>query len=172
MACLSGAGCNGWQVSLGEFAVKECQDDSIKAIGQFRIVPRTFVAHKRVSAVDLVPIEAQAKLVEASENLHATLKRDVRILPSPDHEQFATDVFSALDRVVVLALAKAALMHIRGIETGGAQYIGVHCGAEGEVTSDADTERAEFPCAVGPRRQVIERGACVGVVAGQLLSCL
>ena len=86
--------------------MEEGEHDSAKAVCQFGIVAGAFIAHKGVGTVDLMPVQAQTEFVEASEDSYTALKRDVRILPSPDHEQFAADVFSAFERVVVHTLAE------------------------------------------------------------------
>lgn len=63
MADLRSADGRGGPVALGEFAVEECKRDAVEIVGQFGIVTWAFVAHEGVGAVDLVPIETQAKLV-------------------------------------------------------------------------------------------------------------
>ena len=141
--------------------MEEGENDSVKAVRQFGIVAWAFVAH--------LPVETQAELVEASEHLHAAFERDVRVLPAPDHEQFAMDVFGGFERIVVHAFAEAALMDVGSVETGGAENIGVHGGAEGKVTADADAKGAELAGAVGACTKMIEDCACVGVVERQLL---
>jgi hypothetical protein len=160
------------QVAFGELAVEEVEDEAVEAVGEFGVVADAFVAHEGVGAVDLVPAEARAELVEAGEHLHAAFEGDVRVLAAPDHEEFAVDVGGALEGVVVHAFAEAALVDVGGVEAGGAEDVGVHGGAEGEVAADADAHRAEVAGAVGARGEVVEDGAGVGVVAGELLGGL
>ena len=58
------------------------------------------------------------------------------------------------------------------VEAGGGQDVGVHRRPEGEVPADADADGAELAGAARVRLQVIERGAGVSVVRGQLLGDL
>src|SRR5258708_2948026 len=67
------------------------------------------------------------------------------------------------------ALSESALVNVCSIEARGPQHIGIHRGAEREMPPDANTQRPKLPGAIRPRRQVIERGPRVGVVACQLL---
>ena len=82
------------------------------------------------------------------------------------------DVGGAGEGVVVHAFAEAALVDVGGVEAGGGEDVGVHGGAEGEVAADADAHGAEFAGAVGAGGEVVEDGAGVGVVAGDVLGGL
>ena len=106
------------------------------------------------------------------EDLHAAFGGDVGVLPAPDHEEFALNVFGSVEGVVVHAFAEAALVDVGGVEAGGGEDAGGHCGAEGEVSADADAHGAEFAGAVGAGGEVVEDGVGVGVVGGDGLGGL
>jgi hypothetical protein len=164
VAGFSGGGGLGGEVSFGQLAVEEVEDEAVEAVGEFGIVAEAFVAHESVGSVDLVPAEAGAKFVESGEDLHAAFEGDVGVLTAPDHEEFPLDVFGALEGVVVHALAEAAFVDVGGVEAGGGRDVGVHGGAEGEVAADADAHGAEVAGAVGAGFEVVEDGSGVGVV--------
>jgi hypothetical protein len=172
VAGFGGAGGLGGEVSFGQLAVEEVEDEAVEAVGEFGIVAEAFVAHEGVGPVDLVPAEAGAEFVEAGEDLHAAFEGDVGVLSAPDHEEFAVDVFGALEGVVVHALAEAALVDVGGVEACGGFDVGVHGGAEGEVAADADAHGAEVTGAVGAGAEVVEDGAGVCVVGGDWLGGL
>ncbi len=60
-------------------------------------------------------------------------------------------------------------MDVGGVEAGSGYDVGVHGGAEGEVTTDADAHGSEFAGAVRARGEMIENGAGIGVVGGDRL---
>ena len=76
-----------------------------------------------MGSVDLVPIQARSHFVQTLQYLHSPLGWDVRILASPNHEQFASDFASARHRVIAHALAKATLVNIGRVETYGAMHL-------------------------------------------------
>jgi hypothetical protein len=158
-------------IAFAKFAVKEVEYETVEAVGEFGVVADAFVAHEGMGAVDLVPGEGCAEFVEASEDGHSALGGDVRVLAAPDHEEFTLDVFGAFEGVIS-AFAEGAFMDIGGVEAGRGEDIGIHCGAEGEVAADADAHRSEVAGAVWPGFEVVERGAGVGVVAGELFGGL
>src|ERR1700722_12071679 len=118
VAGFGGGGGLGGEVSLGQLAVEEVEDEAVETVSELGVVAEAFVAHEGVGAVDLAPAEAGVKFVEAGEDLHAAFKGDVGVLTAPDHEEFALDVFGALEGVVVHAFAEAALMDVGGVEAG------------------------------------------------------
>lgn len=90
-------------VSIAEAAMEEAEDELQDALGELRIVTWTFVAEEGMCSVDLEPVEADISCVEASEDRGSTIERNVRILSSPDHEEFAVNLGSSRERIVVLA---------------------------------------------------------------------
>jgi hypothetical protein len=145
--------------------VEEVEGEAVERVGEFGVVAWAFVAREGVGAIDFVPTDAQAELVEAREDFHAAFGGDVRVLAAPDHEELAADLGGASERVVGHAEAESALVDVSGVETDGAEDVGVEGGgAEGEVTADADAHGAEAAGAIGTRGKVIEDGAGVGVV--------
>jgi hypothetical protein len=75
---------------------------------QLWVVAVTFIAHESVGAVDLDPLVVGSNFVEASEDLPSSFDRDVGVLSTPDVEQFALDVRSACQRVILLASTEGA----------------------------------------------------------------
>src|SRR5271170_2371752 len=96
--------------------MEEVEDDSIELKGQFGIVANAFVAHEGVSSVDFIPTELRADFIETGQHDCAAFERGMRVLASPDHQQLALDVLGTLERIVVHALAQAALVYIGCIE--------------------------------------------------------
>jgi hypothetical protein len=146
--------------------VEEVEDEAVEGVGEFGVVAEALVAHEGVGSVDLVPAELLFEFVEAGEDGHAAFEWDVRVLASPDHEEFALDLFCAFEGVVS-AFAEGAFVNVGGVEAGSGEDVGVHCGAEGEMAADADTHGTEVAGAVGAGFEVVERGAGVGVVTGE-----
>ena len=71
--------------------MKQLQHHPLQLVFERRIVARPFVAHKGMGAIHLDPLEVGVDLVETRLYLHATLQRNMRILPSPDVQQLALD---------------------------------------------------------------------------------
>jgi hypothetical protein len=146
--------------------MEEIEDQAVEGVGEFGVIADAFVAHEGVGSVDLVPAELLFEFVEAGEDGHAAFEGDMRVLAAPDHEEFAFDVFRAFEGVVS-AFAEGAFVDVGGVEAGGGEDVGVHGGAEGEMAADADAHRTEVAGAVGAGFEVVERGAGVGVIAGE-----
>jgi len=94
----------------------------------------------------------------------------VRVLAAPHHEEFALNVFGALEGVVGQAFAEATFVDVGGVEAGGGEDVGMEGGAEGEMAPDADAEGSEFAGTVGAGGEMVEDGAGISVVAGELFS--
>lgn len=151
--------------------MEEVKDEAVEAVGEFGVVAYALVAHEGVGSVDLVPAELLLEFVKPGEDGHAAFEGDVRVLASPDHQELTLDVFGAFERVVS-AFAEGAFVDVGGVKAGGGENVGVHGGAEGEVAADADAHGSEMAGAVGAGFEVVERGAGVGVVAGELFGGL
>ncbi len=149
VAGLAWAGCIDPEIALAKAAVKEVKDEPVELEGELRVVACAFIAHKGMSAVDLVPAELCADLIEAAEHLHARFGGDVRILAAPHHQELAADVFGAIERIIVHAFAEATFVDVGGVEARGCEDIGVHGGAKGEVASDADADGPSSPVQSG-----------------------
>ena len=108
-------------------------------------------------------------LVQASQKLHAAFGRDVRVLASPGHEEFALNIRGAGEGVVLLAFAERAGVNVGRVKADRAAYFGVHGGAEGEMAAHADAHGADLPGAVGPLLQVGDDCASVSVIGGDRL---
>ena len=76
------------------------------------------------------------------------------------------DVFGAFEGVIVHPFAEATFVDVGGVEAGCGLDVGIHGGAEGEMAADADAHGSEVAGAVGARFEVVEDGACVGIVGG------
>jgi hypothetical protein len=127
------------------------------------IIPRAFVAQKRVLRVHLVPGERHTGLGQTLADLHAACLGHVGILPAPDHQQLARDVFGAGERIVA-AEAEALLVQIGRVKAGRRADAGIEGGAVREMAADADAEREEPPVDVGAREQMVEHGPGIVVV--------
>jgi len=110
--------------------MEEVEDEAVEGVGEFRVVADSFVAHEGVGSVDLVPTELLFEFVKAGEDGRAAFEGDVRVLASPDHEEFALDVGGPSEGVVA-AFAEGAFVNVGGVEAGGGEDVGVHGGAEG-----------------------------------------
>lgn len=76
-----------------------------------------------MGGVDFVPGIMELSFVEAGLDLAAACEGDVRVLPSPDHEEFALDFSGAGEGVVVFALAEGFGVQVGGVEAGGGLYV-------------------------------------------------
>src|ERR1700739_987427 len=112
--------------------MEEIKDNTIKLQRKLRIVSWPFIAHESVRAIHLVPAVLRADLVEPCVNRHAALKRNMRILSSPNHQQLTVNIFRALEGVVIFAVAQTVSVDIGGIEAGGGPHIGIHRRTEGK----------------------------------------
>jgi hypothetical protein len=130
------------------------------------------VAEEGVGSVDLVPIEPGSYFVETLEDFHTAFGGDVRILATPDHEEFALDLAGASHGVVLHAFAETAFVNVGGIEADGAVDAGIHGGAEGEVASHADAHDAETASAVGAFGEMSQHGAGIVIIGGDGLGGL
>ena len=152
--------------------MEEIEDETVERVGEFGVVAQAFVAHEGVCSVDFVPAYFLIELVEAGEDLHAAFGGDVGVLAAPDHEEFALDVFGALEGVVGHAFAEAALVDVCGVEAGGGDNFGLHGTAEGQVAADADAHGADVAGAVGAGFEVGDDGTGVVVVGTDFLGGL
>jgi hypothetical protein len=163
---------SGVVVAIAEAAVEEVEDKGHDAVGQVGVVAEAFVAQEGVGSVDLDPAHPSFDAVEAGLDLEAAFEGDVGILAAPDHEEFALDVGGAGEGVVLHAGAEGGFVEVGGVEADGSEDLGVEGGAKGEVSADADAHDADFAVAVGARKQMVDDGARVGVVAGEFLGGL
>lgn len=60
-------------------------------------------------------------------------------------------------------------MDIGWVEAGGGRDFEVHCGTEGEVAAETDSDDAEFAVAVGEGGEVVDESSRIAVVGGDLL---
>ncbi len=118
----------------------------------------------KACAIHLVPAKPDAEFVEARQHLHPAFGGDVGILAAPDNQEFATNVFGALERVVVHARGERAFMDVGGVEASGGLHIRVHGSPESEMAADADAKCAESAGAVRTAGKMVEHGASVGVI--------
>src|ERR1700733_187748 len=88
--------------------MKNRQHHTLELIFQFWVVAVTFIAHESVGTVDFDPLEVGSNFVEASEDLTSSFDRDVGVLSTPDVKQFALDLRSACQRVILLASTERA----------------------------------------------------------------
>ena len=94
----------------------------------------------------------------------------MRILPTPDHEQFGLDILRAGQRVIRHALAEAALVDVSGVKTNGGFDVRIPGrSAKAEMATNANPQRAELAGAGRMRLQVIQNSARIRVVAGKFL---
>ena len=84
------------KVSSAQAAVKHFEDESPTQVDQGWIIARAFVAHEGVRRVELMPGKSRADFLQPRLEQVAAFQRDMRVLPSPDVQQFALDVARTL----------------------------------------------------------------------------
>ena len=149
--------------------MEEVEDKLHDRVGEVGVVAEALVAEEGVGSVDFDPAHAGPYLVELGLDHRPALEGDVRVLAAPDHEELSLDISGAGEGVVVHAGSERGLVEVGGVEADGAEDLGVEGGAEGEVAADADTHATDFAVAVGAGEEVVDDGAGVSVVAGELL---
>src|SRR5262245_2246126 len=102
-----------------------------------------FVPHEGVLAVELVPGVVDARSGQRGADGVAAFLGNVRILPAPDHGDLALDLRDAVQGIVPLALAQAALVDVSGIEADRRLDLRVHGAAEAQVPAQADADGAQ-----------------------------
>src|ERR1700747_686491 len=135
---------------------------------QFRVVAVTFIAHESVGAVNLDPLVVGSNFVEASEDLASSFDRDVGVLSTPDVEQFALDLRSACQRVILLASAEGARVNVGRVETDSSAYLGIYRRAEGKMSSETDANHAQTAVALGHCSHMVQQRARVVIVGCKL----
>src|SRR5450755_3771331 len=84
-------------------AMEQLQGEPHAQTRRFRVVPLTLVAHEGMFAVHLVPAETHAGIRERLVDLAPPIGWNVRILPAPDHHQFALHLRRARECVGMFA---------------------------------------------------------------------
>src|SRR6201997_3500848 len=138
---------------------------------QFWVVAVTFIAHESVGAVHLDPLVVGSNFVEASEDPPSSFDRDVGGLSTPDVEQFALDLRSACQRVILLASTEGARVNVGRVETDRCAYLGICRGAEGKMSSETYATHAQAPVALGHGSHMVQQRARV-VIVGCKLFCV
>src|SRR5436309_12987599 len=98
--------------------------------GQRRIVAGTFVAKECMGSVYFVPLVVHAILLQPGMNQDSTRGGNMRVLPSPDVQDFALDFAGTLQGVIVLTLSEASRVQIGGVKAGCRQIFAIHGGAK------------------------------------------
>src|SRR5258708_1752067 len=119
--------------------MEKLENQAVALVSECRVVAGAFIAHESMRAIDLVPGKTRTNFLETRFDQIAAFERDVGILASPDVQQFSLDFAGAFERVDLHSRAEAALVNVSGIEADRRQDVRVHRGAEGQVSTDADS---------------------------------
>ena len=149
MSSLCAARGRGKQPSLAKFAMKEFHGNAKRLLREDWVVARPFVAQKGVGGVKFEPLIVRPSFLEDLMNLDPSFERDMGVLSSPNHQQFAADrpVPGTLEGIVRHAKAQPSgvgfeLVDIRGIKTDTGQDFRIKTRPEIQVSPDANAERA------------------------------
>lgn len=159
-------------IPFAELAFEEADGHLITLEGESWVVAVAFITQEGVLAVELVPGEVNASLEHGLIDQGTAFIGHVRVLPAPDHHHLAAHFRHAVEGVILHALAEAAFMDIRGVETNSSLNIGIQGRPEREMTTDADAHDAEIAGAMGIGEQGVQGAAGVGVVTGEGLGGL
>ena len=140
-----------------------------REVREFRVVAVAFIAEEGVCAVEFVPREVRARGSECGVNFGAAFAGHVRVLASPDHEEFAGDLRNAVERIIGHAFPEGALVDVGRVEADRRLHAGIHRGAEGEVATEADAHGAELAGAGVVGFQVRKGRAGIAIVSGNFL---
>lgn len=86
--------------------MEEFEHKALALEGKGGIVARTLIAQESMGAVDFKPLKVDAGFVETRLDFIATFERYVRVLSSPDVEEFPLDLVRPRERVIVFAGAE------------------------------------------------------------------
>ena len=85
--------------------MQEIEKESVAQARKSGIVTVAFIAQERMRGIQFYPLEENAGFLEPCLYLVAAFERNMRILSSPDVQQFALDLAGPRKRIVVLAFA-------------------------------------------------------------------
>src|ERR1051325_113387 len=117
--------------------MEQLEHEAVAQVRQRRVKARSLVAHEGVGPVELVPSVGGANLFQLLPDQDAPLERDVRVLPAPDHQQFALDVAGALKAVVAIPLPELMVVDVGRVKAGGSAHVRVHPGAKRKMAPKA-----------------------------------
>src|SRR3954451_22403890 len=136
------------EMILRQRPVEQFKNELVAKSRQSRVVTRPFITQECVLPVDFDPLKTGADLLEARMNQCSAFDRYMRVLAAPDVQQLPFDLARTFERVILHSLAEPVPVDIGRVEAGGGEHVGIHCGAEGEMSANADPHDAQPPRAI------------------------
>jgi hypothetical protein len=139
---------------------------------QLWIVTLTFVAHESVVGIEFMPGKNQIVFGQFAIDLDAAFSRNVRILPTPYHKQFACDLFASLHAVLAGFIGDDLLVQIGGIKTRGRFNFRLQCRTESQMAADAESNRPDDAGTPGLLLYILDQFDIIAIVALYILGFL
>lgn len=115
-------------------------------------------------AIDFVPGEIDAAICQGIVNQPPAPAGNVGILPAPQIQHFSGNFADPVQGIIGPAEAQTALVDIRGITTNPGINVRQQGGAGGQMPSEADAHRADFPGARRMGFQIPHGGSGIRIV--------